>query len=229
MQPIQIFAAGVKAVVFLPTQICALIYVMLNWKIFLQYVFVFGGLRPVILYSLQELEWKLCFPIYRATWPCCLHKAYLQYLGGFGFSFCFVVQMPSLKKRSALCMLPNRKACSLPGPLQRDPQNTVMWKNKCLRLGLHGLSAEIPAVGVPVAISRAAALGGHAVGVLGAVRGAPRSWETPCPGRGLEEQQERPDCISLQPATPWVWHSSRGRPSKPSSERGGQAVTKITF
>lgn len=160
-----------KAVVFLPTQICALIYVMLNWKIFLQYVFVFGGLRPVILYSLQELEWKLCFPIYRATWPCCLHKAYLQYLGGFGFSFCFVVQMPSLKKRSALCMLPNRKACSLPGPLQRDPQNVVMWKNKCLRLGLHGLSAEIPAVGVPVAISRAAALGGHAVGVLGAVRG----------------------------------------------------------
>lgn len=86
-------------------------------------------------------------------------------------------------------------------PTTRSTEHSDVEK-KCLRPGLHGLSAEIPAVGVPVAISRGAALGGHAVGVLGAVRGAPRSWETPCPGRGLEEQQERPDCISLQPATP---------------------------
>lgn len=35
---------------------------------------------------------------------------------------------------------------------------------------------------------------------------------------------ERHDCIALQPAAPWVWRSSRGRPSKPSSERGGQAL-----
>lgn len=107
-------------------------------------------------------------------------------------------------------------------------------ENKCLRPGLHGLSAEIPAVGVPMAISRVAALGGHAVGVLGAVRGAPRSWETPCPGRGLEEQQKDTTALlcNLQPpgsgAAPTAVPRSQAL-SAAARPSPALTVTKITF
>lgn len=123
-------------------------------------------------------------------------------------------------------MLPNRKACSLPGPLKRDAQNALTWQKM-----LEDRSSWV----ICCHTARRCARGHQQRACPGGSRRGSRRGARCSTGGSSElggpvsrtwpvRATERHDCISFQPATaPWAWCSSSCSASNPSSERSGQA------
>lgn len=167
-----------------------------------------------------------------------LHKEYFHNFRGFWVGCCFFLNTVLLNKCSAFCMLLNRKTYSIPGALQRDPQNPMTWK-KMLEGWSYRLSAAVsPRSGDRWYQHRTCPREGYAevaVGTLSVVQEGLWSWQISVTRMWPITATERHYCISLQSATvPWAWCRSSCSPANQSSDCNRQsfAVTyyhKVNF